>query len=339
MMARGTWPLLAVAAAAAFLAAVAAGLAAACGIAVTAYDRLSRSWPAQRLLWVLPLADLAAAFVLLFAPLAIPSWRGEHDHWKDLLGLPPAPFTRLVMTAFVTIGFQVVYLFLVLARRTIAGWARAPARTVPADAVTTLAVAAGLAILAALIVHWQLALPHNMAYLRGWVALGLGNRPSDAAAHFTRVVASYPDSDLADACLYRLAHIEADELGQPARAADHLERLLERYPRSPYIDDALFELGEMALAPPAPHPARAESRFRAVLERFPRSYLRERSLLGLARALLAAGRHVEGGRALDELLAGPSRPRIVTDPPGERVRVTGLAEAVAAVRAGAAPGR
>lgn len=301
---------------------------------VLAYDRLRSRWPARQLLWMLPIADLAAAFAVLSITLAYPNWTGDAELWRDLSGLPPTPFTRLVTTLFMLVAFQVAYLFLRLLGRYLAdprSWSGEPR-----DGLTSLAFALGLVILSCTLLYGQARRPHNVAYLRGWVALGMAARPADALRHFQEIVERYPDSGLADASLYRMARIEADELGHPQEAATHLERLLARWPASPFADDALFDLAELRLGPLEDAP-RAIETFAKVRASYPRSYLAERAALGQARALVKARRAPEAEALLAALERGPARTRIVREETDGTILVEPLTVAIQTIRKSLAP--
>lgn len=310
---------------------VLAGLAHA---SVLAYDRWRSRWPARQLLWMLPIVDLAAAFLVLAIILAYPNGTGDTELWRDLTGLPPTPFTRLVTTLFMLVAFQVAYLFLRLLGRYLAdprSWSGEPR-----DGLTSLAFALGLVILACTLLYGQARRPHNVAYVRGWMALGLAARPADALRHFQEIVERYPDSGLADASLYRMARIEADELGHPQEAATHLQRLLARWPSSPFADDALFDLAELR-AGPLDDPAAAIASFAQVRTSYPRSYLTERAALGQARALIKAKRAPEAEALLAAIERGPARSRIVREEPDGTIVVEPLTVAVQTIRNRATP--
>lgn len=327
MAVRGTLPLLLVPGVVLALVVMIATLAAASHAVLVLQERLADRVPSQRLLWLLPLLDLAIAFTLLAVPLAAPSWRGDYELWKDLLGLPPTPFTRLVTMFFVLIAFQVFYVFVRLVVRFLSdarSWERASN-----DGITSLVCASGLVLLACMILYGQARRPHNVLYVRGWIASALAGRPSEGLVHFGEVVERFPDSGVADACMYRMACIEVQDLAHPADAEAHLKTLIQRWPTSPFVDDALFDLAGLALA--RGDAAASERLFAEVAARFPRSYLTERAALGRARALAKAGRRAEGAHLLDALALGPARARIVTEDDG-RVVVTPLVRAVAEAR-------
>lgn len=326
---RGTFLLVIVPGAAAAIAMAVLTLALTAHAGVLLYDRLLAHWPGRQLLWIIPLLDLAFAFVALCAPLAWPTWTGDPEMWRDLAGLPPATFTRLVTLLFLLVAFQVGYLFLRLLGRYLAdprSW-RSEAR----DGLTSVVFASGLVVLACTILYGQAHRPHNVAYMRGWMALGAGGRPADALRAFQDVVERYPDSGLGDACLYRMARIEADDLGHPAEAVVHLKKLIARWPSSPLADDALFDLGELSLSG-LDDPAGAATAFAEVRTRYPRSYLTERAALGLARALAKGGRVPEAEAVLAGLETGSARPRIVREDADGHLVVEPLNVAVDAVR-------
>jgi hypothetical protein len=324
---RGTLPLLLVPGVVLVLVLAVLGLAVATHAMLALQERLAERMPSQRLLWLLPIVDLAVAFCAVALPLAVPSWIGDYELWKDLLGVPPTPFTRLVTALFVLITFQVFYLFVKLVVRFFTdpkSWERASG-----DGVTSIVCASGLVFLACLLLYGQAHRAHNVLYLKGWMSLALAGRPAQAITHFGEVVERYPDSGIADACLYRIARIESEELSRPADAESRLKALVKRWPTSPFLDDALFDLGDLALA--RDDAAEAERLFAEVGTRFPRSYLTERAALGRARALGRAGRRAEGAKVLDNLIAGPARGRIVSEVDG-RVVVTPLVRAVQEMR-------
>jgi hypothetical protein len=326
---RGTLGFLLVPGAAVVLAVVVAGLALGVQASVTVYERLVGRLPGRRLLWLLPLVNLAVASASVSLPLAMPSWCGDHELWKDLLGMPPTPFTRLVTTIFVLVAFHVAYLFMRLVVRFLAdprSWQRTGG-----DGITTLVFALGLVVLAATILYGQAHRQQNVLFLRGGLALGIGGRPGDALRSFAEVVERYPKSGLADACMYRMARIESDEMGHPAEAVAHFKQLIARWPDSPYCDDALLDLAELSLGPLA-DPASAETWYREVIRRFPRSYLAERASLGLARALASRGQAAEAAKVLDALKSGAARGRIVREDGDGRLVVEPLGGAIDTVR-------
>lgn len=326
---RGTFLLAVVPGVAVALATVTLGLALAAHVSVLLYDRLQSRLPARQLLWMVPLLNLTASFAALALPLAYPTWAGDPELWRDLTGLPPTPFTRLVTTLFMLVGIQVAYLFFRLLGRYLSdprSWTGEPR-----DGLTSLVFAAGLVILACTLLYGQAHRPQNVAYLRGWVALGMAQRPADALRHFQDVVERYPESGLADSCLYRMARIETDEMGHPAEAAAHLDRLLTRFPASPFADDALHDLGELRLGPLA-DPAGAIAAFTQLRTRFPRSYLTERAALGHARALARSNRAPEATALLADLERAPHRPRIVREDPDGALIVEPLTLAVQTIR-------
>ena len=329
MAVRGTLAFALVPGAALAIAAWIAALSLASAAAVRVYDRLLERLPGRQLLWLIPLADLALAFGVLAVVLGTPGWCGDHEFWKDLTGIPPTPFTRLVTLLFALVGLQVAQVFARLLARYLAdprSW-----HAGPRDGLTSLAFAGGLVVLACVLLYGQAHRPQNIVYMRGWFALSPGGRPADALRAFAEVVERYPDSGFADAALYRIARIEADDLAHPAEAAARLKELLARWPASTLADDALEDLGELSLGA-LNDAAGAEKAFLEVRRRFPRSYLAERAALGLARALAREGRITDAGHALDELLSGTHRPRIVSEDEEGRLRVESTAEAALAVR-------
>ena len=331
MAIRGSLPLLLVPGAAVALALTVGALSLAAAASLRAYDRLLARLPGRQLLWLVPLTDLALAFAALSLPLALPGWLGDHEFWKDVTGIPPTPFTRLVTLMFGLIGLQVAYVFARLLARYLAdprSW-----HAGPRDNLTSLVFASGLVVLACVLLYGQAHRPQNIVYMQGWYALGAGGRPADAFRAFAEVVERYPDSGFADAALYRMARIEADDLGHPAEAVSHLRQLLARWPDSSLADDALEDLGELSLGP-LKDPAAAEKSFAELRRRFPRSYLCERATLGHARALARLARAADATRLLDDLERAPHRTRIVTEDEDGAPRVQATEAALAEVRAG-----
>ena len=318
LVVRGTSGLLVVPGAAAGFLALVIALALAVELSIEAYDRFKARVPPQRLLWILPLVNLFGGYALIFAVIGAPSWSGRFDFWKDLVGIPPTPFTRLVTASFVVVGFSVGFLFV----RLVARFLREPigASLAPLDTVTTLACTVGLALIPAILIWGHLALPQNVHYLRGWIAVGMAHRPQEALEHFGRVVEAYPDSDLADSSLYRMARIEMEVLGRHADAEKKLERLIARYPRSPLVDDALLDLGDLALRTPS-RPDRARGFLGRLLATFPRSYLRERAFVAMARALFESGRVADARALLEPLSRGEGRRLTVIEDAFGEVRV------------------
>ena len=329
MALRGTFLLVLVPGAAVVIGLTVAGLSLAAHAGVLLYDRLRARRPARQLLWLIPLVDLAVAFACICLPLAWPTWSGDQELWRDLIGLPPTPFTRLVTTLFLLVAFQVSYLFVRLLARYLAdprSWAGESR-----DGLTSLVFSAGLVMLACTVLYGQARRPQNVLYMRGWLALTMGGRPADALREFQEVVERFPDSGLADSCLYRMARIEADDLGHAAEAATHLKKLIARWPQSPLADDALFDLGELALGPLDDAPA-AVSAFEDVRKRWPRSYLTERATLGHAKALIKAKRAAEARQVLVDLERSPARSRLVSEDTDGALVVEPLAAAIENVR-------
>jgi len=287
-------------------------------LALRVYERLRERLPPQRLLWLLPLGDFTLCFLVLFLIVGMPSWFGRHDFWKDLTGIPPTPFTRLVTTSFILSGFQMVYLFVCLARRFLADLPSM--RLSGVDTMTSLACSIGFVAVPLVVIFGRVVLPQNVSYVRGWISLGFSQYPQEAMEHFRRVVEDYPDSDLADSSLFRMSRIEIDVLGHPANGEAMLVRLIDRYPCSPIIDDALFNLGELYLRSPA-RPELAIATFRKLLGSFPGSYLSERASLGLAKALLQKGKDKEALAAIRDLEQMGARRFVVGEEPDGEIWV------------------
>ncbi len=63
-----------------------------------------------------------------------------------------------------------------------------------------------------------------------------------AAEEYRRLVREHPRSELADDALYKLAYVNAEELGRPSAALLQYRAIIDRYPSSPYVDDAMMRV-------------------------------------------------------------------------------------------------
>ncbi len=82
----------------------------------------------------------------------------------------------------------------------------------------------------------------EMTYRRAEVFFAQGEYRL-AALEYEKVVASFPQSELADDALYKLGHIHRVHLEEPREALQAYLRLPCEYPTSPYAVEALLALG------------------------------------------------------------------------------------------------
>lgn len=125
-----------------------------------------------------------------------------------------------------------------------------------------------------------------------------------AAEEYFNLVEEHPRSPLADAALYKLAYIHAEELGRPSAALVQYRRLADEYPASPYADDALMRI--MAIQRRVLNdPVSVRRTWEELCSRFPdRRSLCARGLVEVLRAHFDAEQYELAATVAEELLEG-----------------------------------
>ncbi|PKK92029.1 MAG: hypothetical protein CVV64_01030 [Candidatus Wallbacteria bacterium HGW-Wallbacteria-1] len=260
-----------------------AGYASVCSVLGMKFTRRTSSW-------MLPLLNLAGAYLTLGVFIGVAKLLEPHDTWSHLTSLPSPMAIKVGAIIYICLNVNVV---LGLPVSFYQYWSRREeqaersglhSRTLMAARLAPVALILLLAVLLGVLVRW---FPQNIHFYYAISrARSLGNA-DEAREVFENFLRRYPESSLADNARMGLANLLIHRCGRPEDGLTLLLKVAENS-ESTYGDEAMFRAAAVTLSEMGDIES-ALAQFEVFLKRYPLNPLADDACVIAARELKSRG--------------------------------------------------